>query len=124
MQAAEAPWIVKSQYPAAVHANVPMVMGLGRRAALHQAQAARHAEMQYQGADVETDEYVLGAPIDTAYGLAAHGLLEVMDDGPAQAPLAYDNVAYAPAQQSRRDAALCRLYFREFGRETARTSST
>src|SRR5579863_9788218 len=37
-------------------------------------------------------------------------------DGPAQAPIAHEDVEYAPLQQCGRDAASRRFYFRELGR--------
>jgi hypothetical protein len=55
--------------------------------------------------------------------VTANGGFDVRGDGPAQAPLAHDDVDHAPLQQSRRNAASRRFYFRELGRETARAGS-
>ncbi len=76
MQAAEAPWIVKSQNPAALHSHVPVIMSARRRIGFDQAQAARHAEMQDQGAGVESDQNVFRASVDAAHGAAANGGFE------------------------------------------------
>ena len=80
--------------------------------------------MQYKSAGVETNQDVLGAPLDGANGLAANRGFEVSDDGPAQAPLANDDVEHAPLEQSGRDAAFRRFYFRELGRVKARATKT
>jgi hypothetical protein len=66
------------------------------------------------------DQDVLGAPLDSAHGLAANRRFEVGGNGPAQAPLAHDDVEHAPLEQSGRDAASRRFYFRELGRVKAR----
>jgi hypothetical protein len=72
--------------------------------------------MQDQGAGVESDQDVFRAAVDTAHGLAADGVFEMRDDGPAQAALADDCLDHAPLQQSGRDAAFRRFYFRKLGR--------
>jgi hypothetical protein len=122
MQTAEAPRIVEPQHPTAIHANVPVIVALGRGVLLDQAQASRHAEMQDHGAGVDADQNVLCAPLDAAHGLAANGGLEVRSDGPAKAPFAHDDLDDAPLQQSRRNAASRRFYFGELGRVTARAA--
>src|ERR1700722_18534495 len=123
MQTAEAPRVVKSQYPAAIHVHVPVIMGFRRSAGLDQAQASRHAEMQDQRAGVEADEDVLGSPIDTPNRMSLNGGFEVRRYGPAQTALAHDDLDHAPLLQGRRDAASRRFYFRELGRVTARARS-
>ena len=54
--------------------------------------------MQDQGAGIEADQNVLGAPVDAANRLIADGGLEVGGNGPAQAPLAHDEFDHAPLQ--------------------------
>src|SRR5271155_4205199 len=90
MQAAKAARIVEAQQPAAIQHQVPMIVSLQWRARLHQPQAARHAEMQYQRAGVEGDENVLGAPFDAAHCLPDDVFLEVRRYGPAQSSLAHN----------------------------------
>jgi len=69
-----------------------------------------------QGASVEPDQDVFRAPVDGAHGLVADGRFEAGGDGPAQAPIAYDEVEHAPLRQGGRDTASRRFYFRELGR--------
>jgi hypothetical protein len=72
--------------------------------------------MQDQGAGVEPDQEVFCAPFDGPNGVTVNGGFEFGGDGPAQTPLAYDDIDDAPLQQRRRNAASCCFYFRELGR--------
>ena len=115
MQTAETPRVVKSQDPAAVQNQIPVIMLFRRRVAADQAQAAGHPEMQDHGAGLQTDEQVLRAPIDAADDLIAHRRFEFCGNRPAQAPVAHDHVDDAMAYQSGRNAASRGLYFRKLG---------
>ena len=113
----EAPWIVKSEHPPALHSHVPVIVGLQRGVGFDQAQASRHAEMQDQGARVEADRDVFRAPFDASNGVTANGGFEVGRDRPAQSPFAHDDIDHPPLEQSGCNAASRRFYFRKLGRE-------
>lgn len=76
--------------------------------------------MQDQGAMIEADQQVLGAPLDAANDMSANRPGDVRGDGPAQARLADDEFPYAPPGQRGRDAAPRGFDFRKLGRGEAR----
>ena len=115
--AAEAARIVEAQHLPSIQKNIPMIVHPRRHRGGQHPQTSRHAEMQNQGARIERDQNVLGAPRDAAHRLMAYRLLEICRDRPAQPSFTHDHVDDAPFEQAGRDAAAGGFYFRELGQE-------
>ena len=110
-EAAEPPRIAKPQRAAAVEQNVEVIVDAGRRVVIDDEHAARHAEVNNCRAVIRADQQVLGAPPDRVDAPAAQPALDTARNGPAQAPVAHDDVRDARIDNPRLDAAAAGLDF-------------
>ncbi len=109
----ETAWIAQPQAPVAED-QVDVVVLAGRRVWGQDAQAARHAQVQDEGAVGETQQQVLGAPLHLAQLSPCQPLRQRSGDGPAQAAFADHHCAHAPAFDERGDPPAGGLHFGQF----------
>src|SRR6185437_10876390 len=115
MQAAEAAWIVEPQQAPGIQQHVDMVVDPSRRIAGEHPQAARHAQMQQQGAGLEFEQKVLGAALGMQDAQPGDTRRQVLLHAPAQARLVDVKGDDAPADCVRLDAPSGGLYFGKLG---------
>ncbi len=101
---AEAPRIGVAQGHARGQLDVDVLVATGRGAALHQPQAAGHAQVADQRTGLGAQQQVLGAALDADDALSGQAHVQVFGNRPAQAPLAHDHALDALAFEVGGDA--------------------
>src|SRR5690606_19341475 len=113
-QRPEAAWVGVAQGHARLQQDIDVLVLFRRKLAIHQPQAAGHAQMRDQRTRLRLDQQVLGAPLDRLDTLAGQAHVQVFRNRPAQAPLTHDHTADTLADEMRLDTAAGGFDFGKF----------